>query len=101
MTARGASYTISWDTTLIEATRLGCDRRYVVTNIKTGTTEWLYDSLYCARGQAENLIKLHKTQLASDRTSCRSPLANHVDTSDNLFSEGVVLCVSRPCRFLV
>ena len=30
------------------------------------------------RGQAENLIKLHKTQLASDRTSCRSPLANQV-----------------------
>ena len=29
-------------------------------------------------GQAENLIKLHKTQLASDRTSCRSPLANQV-----------------------
>ena len=32
--------------------------------------------LYCARGQAENLIKQHKAQLASDRTSCRSPLAN-------------------------
>ncbi len=32
--------------------------------------------IYCARGQAENLIKLHKTQLASDRTSCRSPRAN-------------------------
>jgi hypothetical protein len=30
------------------------------------------------RGQAENLIKLHKTQLASDRTSCRSSLANQV-----------------------
>ena len=28
------------------------------------------------RGQAENLIKLHKAQLASDRTSCQSPLAN-------------------------
>ncbi|MDT8264110.1 transposase, partial [Roseomonas sp. DSM 102946] len=28
--------------------------------------------------QAENLIKLHKTQLASDRTSCRSPLANQL-----------------------
>jgi DDE family transposase len=26
----------------------------------------------------ENFIKLHKTQLASDRTSCRSPLANQV-----------------------
>ena len=33
-------------------------------------------TIYCARGQAENLIKLHKAQLASDRTSCRSPLAN-------------------------
>ncbi len=32
--------------------------------------------MYCARGQAENFIKLHKAQLASDRTSCRSPLAN-------------------------
>jgi Transposase DDE domain group 1 len=31
-----------------------------------------------ARGRAENLIKLHKTQLASDRTSCRSALANQV-----------------------
>jgi len=62
----------------IEATRLGCDHRYVVTNIKTGTDEWLYDSLYCERGQAENLIKFHKSQLASDRTSCRSPLANQV-----------------------
>ena len=35
-------------------------------------------NLYCARGQAENLIKLHKAQLASDRTSCRSALANQV-----------------------
>ena len=33
---------------------------------------------YCARGQAENLIKMHKSQLASDRTSCRSPIANQV-----------------------
>jgi hypothetical protein len=62
----------------IEATTKGLDIRYVVTNITTGSAEWLYDTLYCARGQAENLIKLHKTQLASDRTSCRSPLANQV-----------------------
>lgn len=26
----------------------------------------------------ENLVKLHKGQLASDRTSCRSALANQV-----------------------
>ena len=62
----------------IEATAKGLDIRYVVTNIARGTAEWLYETLYCARGQAENLIKLHKTQLASDRTSCRSPLANQV-----------------------
>ena len=60
----------------IEATRLGLNIRFVVTNIKHGTPEWLYDAFYCARGQAENLIKLHKSQLASDRTSCSSPIAN-------------------------
>jgi hypothetical protein len=62
----------------IEATRKGLDVRYVVTNISYGTPAWLYDDLYCARGQAENLIKRHKSQLASDRTSCRSPLANQM-----------------------
>jgi hypothetical protein len=62
----------------IEATPRGLDIRYVVTSLRRGSAEWLYDTLYCARGQAENLIKLHKTQLASDRTSCRSPLANQV-----------------------
>ena len=62
----------------IEATTLGLDMRCVVTNLRSGSAEWLYDTLYCARGQAENLIKLHKGQLASDRTSCRSQLANQV-----------------------
>src|SRR3989304_9001669 len=62
----------------IEATRLGLDIRYIVTNIATGTAEWLYADLYCARGQAENLIKLHKAQLASDRTSCRAATANQM-----------------------
>jgi hypothetical protein len=62
----------------IEATTKGLDIRMIVTNIAGGNAEWLYDTLYCARGQAENLIKLHKGQLASDRTSCRSPLANQV-----------------------
>src|SRR3954454_13234907 len=62
----------------IEASTQGLDIRFVVTNLEFGSAEWLYDTLYCARGQAENLIKLHKSQLASDRTSCRSPLANQV-----------------------
>jgi len=62
----------------IEATYQGLDTRYVVTNISHCGAQWLYDSLYCARGQAENLIKRHKSQLASDRTSCRAPLANQM-----------------------
>jgi hypothetical protein len=62
----------------IEATTLGLDIRFVVTNIATGSPEHIYDVIYCARGQAENLIKMHKRQLASDRTSCRSPIANQV-----------------------
>jgi len=62
----------------IEATSLGLDIRYVVTSLAAGSAEYIYDTLYCARGQAENLIKMHKGQLASDRTSCRSPLANQM-----------------------
>ena len=45
----------------IEASRQGLDIRFVVTNLADGSAEWLYDTLYCARGQAENLIKLHKS----------------------------------------
>ena len=62
----------------IEASPLGLDIRYVVTNIVHCAPQWVYESLYCARGGAENLIKRHKGQLASDRTSCRSPLANQM-----------------------
>jgi Transposase DDE domain group 1 len=53
------------------------DIRYVVTSLK-GTAQHLYESVYCQRGQMENLIKLHKAQLASDRTSCHSATANQV-----------------------
>lgn len=62
----------------IEASTLGLDIRFVVTNLADGSAERIYDVIYCARGQAENLIKMHKSQLASDRTSCRSPIANQV-----------------------
>jgi hypothetical protein len=59
----------------MEASPHGYDVRYVVTNLSTPPAV-LYDSLYCRRGEKENLIKLHKVQLASDRTSCISSLAN-------------------------
>jgi len=58
--------------------RRGLDIRYVVTSLGKGSAEAIYATLYCARGQAENLIKQHKAQTASDRTSCRSPLANQM-----------------------
>lgn len=59
----------------IEATTEGLDIRYLVTSLK-GSAKFLYETVYCARGQAENFIKWHKAQLASGRTSCRDPKAN-------------------------
>jgi len=73
----------SWDrerraVARIEATKLGLDIRFVVTSLDVGSASGSTTACIAARGQAENLIKLHKTQLASDRTSCRSALANQV-----------------------
>ena len=59
----------------LEATTRGFDARYIVTSLG-GEARHLYEGVYCTRGQAENLIKQHKAQLASDRTSCQSALAN-------------------------
>ena len=59
----------------VEASARGSDSRFVVTNL-AGTPRWLYEAVYCARGQAENLIKAHKLHLASDRTSCTRATAN-------------------------
>ena len=61
----------------LEASMRGFDARYVVTSLK-GEARHLYEDVYYIRGQAENLIKMHKVQLASDRTSCQSPVANQV-----------------------
>ena len=63
----------------IEATRKGldtplCRHRHHLRAPPRGSMT----ASYCARGQAENLIKRHKSQLASDRTSCRLPLANQM-----------------------
>ena len=61
--------------TTIEVSAQGSDSRFVVTNLK-GAPRWLYEEVYCARGQVENLIKAHKLHLASDRTSCAKATAN-------------------------
>jgi hypothetical protein len=59
----------------IEASDIGVDTRFIVTNLK-GLEHVLYETVYCARGQAENRIKAHKLHLASDRTSCTKATAN-------------------------
>lgn len=59
----------------IEASALGADSRFIVTNLP-GSPKTLYEKVYCGRGQMENLIKAHKRHLASDRTSCSSASAN-------------------------
>jgi len=59
----------------VEAGPQGTDSRFIITNL-AGTPEHLYEDIYCARGQAENLIKAHKLHLASDRTSCSKATAN-------------------------
>lgn len=59
----------------VEASAQGTDTRFVVTNL-ADKPKRLYERVYCARGQMENLIKAHKRHLASDRTSCTSALAN-------------------------
>ncbi len=60
----------------IEARRAGMDIRYLVTSPTKPIAEQIYEAHYCQSRQAENLIKMHKGQVASDRTSCRSANAN-------------------------
>ena len=67
-----------WAVARIEATKLGLDTRFVVTGFAATSPHLVYETLYCARGQAENLIKAHKTHPATDRTSCRRAVANQV-----------------------
>src|SRR6202162_5380049 len=43
----------------VEAGSKGADSRFIVTNLQ-GLPRALYEKVYCARGQAENLIKAHK-----------------------------------------
>lgn len=52
------------------------NQRYVVTSLRRPSPQVLYQQEYCARGQAENLIKQVKCDLKSDRTSAGSFLAN-------------------------
>ena len=56
----------------------GDNPRFVVTSLDLPSPECVYRDLYCARGQDENFIKMIKNDLASDRTSDSSFLANQM-----------------------
>ena len=75
----------SWGTTKrrvvarIEASSLGLDIRFVVTSLKGGSPERIYDTLYCARGHAANLIKLHNTVLSLPKDLSSRAIAPRAD----------------------
>ena len=59
----------------IEATSLGTDARFIVTSLQ-GRGQTLYEKVFCARGNAENLIKDMKRFTRSDKTACSRWEAN-------------------------
>ncbi len=71
----------SWDTTRRVITRLeygaqGTNPRFIVTNIIGYDATYLYERLYCARGEAENRIKEAQLDLFGARASCHKFAAN-------------------------
>lgn len=59
----------------VEATSLGVDTRFIVTDLPAGA-KYLYETVYCGRARAELMIKEHKCFLKSSRTSCHTAEAN-------------------------
>ena len=62
----------------IEVEPMEPDTRFIVTGLSGHRSKYLYEKIYCARGQAENYIKSWKRHLASDRTSCSKANANQM-----------------------
>lgn len=74
---RARSWSRAWRVLLkAEVMALGQNSRFIVTSLPGLDAGTLYEEIYCARGQAENYIKHLKGDLAADRTSCTSFLAN-------------------------
>lgn len=59
----------------LEHMEKGDNPRYVVTNLE-GDARFVYEKLYCARGEMENRIKEAQLGLFADRTSCQRFIAN-------------------------
>jgi len=61
----------------VEATDIGRDARFIVTNLP-GRAKVLYEQVYCARGRMENMIKDMKLYTRSDKTACHRWEANQL-----------------------
>jgi hypothetical protein len=72
--------------------------RYVVTSLD-GSAQHLYEDVYCQRGQMENLIKLHKAQLASDCMS--SVFSEHYKLMTDLMVLAWQTDMTRVCTLQV
>ena len=73
----------------------GSNPRYVVTNLK-GHAQYLYDEIYCDRGDMENRIKEQQLDLFSDRTSCHNWWPNQF----RLLLSGLAYCLVEAIRRL-
>jgi hypothetical protein len=60
----------------IEYNEKGKNVRYIVTSFKHNNSRFLYQELYCGRGQMELYIKELKTYLHADSMSCKKFTAN-------------------------
>ena len=63
-----------------EVTRAEANPRFVVTSLKSSevTAQYLYERIYCARGEMENRIKECQLDLFADRTSAATMRANQL-----------------------
>ena len=61
---------------MAEVSTMGENLRFVVTSLESSPPSFMYETVYCGRGQMENFIKEHKIALKSGRTSCHSFIAN-------------------------
>lgn len=59
-----------------EFNSLGPNNRFIVTNLDDDDGQYLYEKVYCVRGETENRIKEQQLVLFADRTSCHDFAAN-------------------------
>jgi hypothetical protein len=80
MTVRETWSRRRWVVGKAEFTKEGPNPRFVVTSLKRKQckTRYLYEKLYCARGEMENRIKECQLDLYADRTSTATMRANQL-----------------------